>query len=160
LALHDVGPVYARGNDFHQDFALARRGYRRARCNQDFRPARLANGDARHRFRQMVFRHEYPLFQIPLEVRVGRITPPSAGVTTGKGAAKNPLCRSAPMPAVDDDDRPKKKISHEIGQDLTLLSAAELTERIALLKAEIARLEADMARKAAVKSAADTFFKR
>lgn len=64
------------------------------------------------------------------------------------------------MPAVDDDDRPKKKISHEIGQDLTLLSAAELTERIALLKAEIVRLEADMARKAAVKSAADTFFKR
>jgi uncharacterized small protein (DUF1192 family) len=64
------------------------------------------------------------------------------------------------MPAVDDDDRPKKKITHEIGQDLTLLSAAELTERIALLKAEIARLEADMTRKAAVKSAADTFFKR
>ena len=63
------------------------------------------------------------------------------------------------MPAVDDDDRPKKKVTHEIGQDLTLLSAAELTERIALLKAEIARLEADMARKAAVKSAADTFFK-
>src|SRR6516164_737634 len=96
LALHDVGPVYARGNDFHEDFALARRGYRRARCNQDFRPARLANGYARHRFRQMVFRHEYPLFQIPLEVRAGRITPPAAGVTTGKGAAKNPLCRSAP----------------------------------------------------------------
>ena len=52
------------------------------------------------------------------------------------------------MPAVDDDDRPKKKIAHEIGQDLTLLSAAELTERIALLKDEIARLEADMAQKA------------
>jgi len=64
------------------------------------------------------------------------------------------------MPAVDDDDRPKKKIAHEIGQDLTLLSAAELTERIALLKAEINRLEADMGRKQAVKSAADTFFKR
>ena len=25
------------------------------------------------------------------------------------------------MPAIDDDDRPKKKIVHEIGQDLTLL---------------------------------------
>ena len=35
------------------------------------------------------------------------------------------------MPAVDEDDRPKKKIVHEIGQDLTLLSATELTERIA-----------------------------
>ena len=64
------------------------------------------------------------------------------------------------MPAVDDDDRPKKKIVHEIGQDLTLLSAAELTERIAILSGEIARLEADMARKRAMKSAADTFFKK
>jgi len=64
------------------------------------------------------------------------------------------------MPAIDEDDRPKKKIVHEIGQDLTLLSATELTERIALLKEEITRLEADMARKRAVKSAADTFFKR
>ena len=64
------------------------------------------------------------------------------------------------MPAVDDDDRPKKKITHEIGQDLTLLSAAELTERIGLLKDEIARLEADMARKRAVKSAADSIFKK
>ena len=26
------------------------------------------------------------------------------------------------MPAIDDDDRPKKKIVHEIGQDLALLS--------------------------------------
>ena len=64
------------------------------------------------------------------------------------------------MPAVDEDDRPKKKIVHEIGQDLTLLSATELNERIALLKEEIARLEADMTRKGAVKSAADSFFKK
>ena len=64
------------------------------------------------------------------------------------------------MPAVDDDDRPKKKVVHEIGQDLTLLSAGELTEQITLLKEEIARLEADMARKRAMKSAADTFFKK
>jgi len=64
------------------------------------------------------------------------------------------------MPAVDDDDRPKKKIVHEVGQDLTLLSAVELTERITLLKEEIARLESDMAQKRAVKSAADTFFKK
>jgi uncharacterized small protein (DUF1192 family) len=64
------------------------------------------------------------------------------------------------MPLVDEDDRPKKKIVHEIGQDLTLLSATELGERIALLREEIARLEADMTRKRAVKSAADTFFKK
>jgi uncharacterized small protein (DUF1192 family) len=64
------------------------------------------------------------------------------------------------MPVVDDDDKPKKKIAHEIGQELTLLSAGELTHRIALLKEEIARLEADMAKKNAVKSAADMFFKK
>ena len=64
------------------------------------------------------------------------------------------------MPAVDDDDQPKKKLVHEIGQDLTLLSAGELSQRIVLLKAEIARLEADMVRKQATKSAADSFFKK
>jgi uncharacterized small protein (DUF1192 family) len=64
------------------------------------------------------------------------------------------------VPAVDDEDRPKKKIVHEIGQDLTLLSAAELTDRVGILKDEIARLEADMARKRAMKSAADSFFKK
>ena len=46
-----------------------------------------------------------------------------------------------------DDDRPKKKLSHEIGQELALLSIEELTERIALLKDEIARLEAAIAAK-------------
>ena len=64
------------------------------------------------------------------------------------------------MPAMDDEDRPKKKIVHELGQDLTLLSVGELTERVALLKEEIARLEANMATKQASKSAADLFFKK
>ena len=46
-------------------------------------------------------------------------------------------------PAIpDDEDRPKKKIVHEIGQELALLSVKELQERIALLKDEIARLDA------------------
>jgi uncharacterized small protein (DUF1192 family) len=64
------------------------------------------------------------------------------------------------MPAIDDDDRPKKKVTHEIGQDLTLLSVAELQERIGLMREEIARLEADIGRKQATRSAADTFFKK
>jgi len=64
------------------------------------------------------------------------------------------------MPAFDDDDRPKKKIAHEIGQDLTLLSVAELNERIALLREEIARLEADIVKKQSSRSAADQFFKK
>jgi uncharacterized small protein (DUF1192 family) len=60
----------------------------------------------------------------------------------------------------EDDDRPKKKIAHEIGADLSMISAGELRERIQLLQDEIARLEADIAKKEASKSAADTFFKR
>ena len=64
------------------------------------------------------------------------------------------------MPAIDDDDRPKKKVAHEIGQDLTLLSVTELQERIGLMQAEIARLEADIASKQSTRSAADLFFKK
>ena len=64
------------------------------------------------------------------------------------------------MPTADDDDRPKKKLAHEIGQDLGLLSVEELGERVQLLRDEIARLEADMAQKRAKRSAADQFFKR
>jgi uncharacterized small protein (DUF1192 family) len=60
----------------------------------------------------------------------------------------------------DDDDRPKKKISHEIGQELALLSVTELQDRIALLKQEIARLEAAVAGKQVSRNVADTFFKR
>ena len=64
------------------------------------------------------------------------------------------------MAPIDEDDRPKKKIVHEIGQDLTLLSVQELDERVALLNEEIVRLEADKVKKQAQRSAADQFFKR
>ena len=64
------------------------------------------------------------------------------------------------MAGFDEDDKPKKKVSHEIGQDLTLLSVDELTARVQLLHDEIQRLEADMAGKRASRSAADQFFKR
>jgi uncharacterized small protein (DUF1192 family) len=64
------------------------------------------------------------------------------------------------MPAIDPDDLPKKKVTHEMGQDLALLSVSELNERIGLLRNEIARLEAEMARKRASQTAADSFFKK
>ena len=64
------------------------------------------------------------------------------------------------MPAIDDDDRPKKKVTHDIGQDLALLSVEELDARVTLLREEIARLEADMVKKRATRAAADQFFKR
>ena len=60
------------------------------------------------------------------------------------------------MAAIDDDDRPKKKITHEIGQDLTLLSVMELNARIGLLREEITRLETDVQKKQVSRSAALT----
>jgi uncharacterized small protein (DUF1192 family) len=62
--------------------------------------------------------------------------------------------------AAFDEDVPKKKAVHEIGQDLALLSVEELAARIAALQEEIARLEAERVRKQASRSAADQFFKR
>jgi len=64
------------------------------------------------------------------------------------------------MPAIDPDELPKKKISHEMGQDLSLLSVAELSDRIGLLQDEIARLEAEMSKKRSSQKAADAFFKK
>ena len=64
------------------------------------------------------------------------------------------------MAAIDEDDRPKKKVVHEIGQELALLSVSELAERIVVLKEEIARLETNIASKQSVKSSADQFFKK
>ncbi len=64
------------------------------------------------------------------------------------------------MPAFDEEDRPKKKLVHEIGQELSLISVAELNERIALLREEILRLESDIAKKQSQRAAADQFFKK
>ena len=64
------------------------------------------------------------------------------------------------MPANDDEDRPKKKIVHEIGQELELLSIRELEERIALLNGEIGRLQAAIASKQGSRNVADQFFKK
>jgi uncharacterized small protein (DUF1192 family) len=63
------------------------------------------------------------------------------------------------MPASDDDDRPKKKFTHEIGQDLALLSVGELRDRVTILQDEIARLQQAIAKKQASRSVADQFFK-
>ncbi len=64
------------------------------------------------------------------------------------------------MAVFDEDDRPKTKIAHEIGQDLSLLSVDEIAARIGLLQEEIKRLEADRAQKHAKRAAAYQFFKR
>jgi uncharacterized small protein (DUF1192 family) len=59
-----------------------------------------------------------------------------------------------------DDEAPRKKRVHEVGQDLSLLSVDELSERIAQLKEEIRRLEAECAAKDKTRSAADALFRK
>ena len=61
--------------------------------------------------------------------------------------------------ANEDDDRPRKAGSHEIGQDLAMLSVEGLTGRIALSRSEIERIEQALAKKRASRDAAASIFK-
>ena len=58
-----------------------------------------------------------------------------------------------------DDNEPRPRIEHIIGQDLSDVSIPELKTRITLLHAEIARLTADIEAKSALKTAAENIFK-
>jgi uncharacterized small protein (DUF1192 family) len=58
-----------------------------------------------------------------------------------------------------DDDRPQKKPTHEIGVDLSMMSVDELKARIEILKTEIVRIEAEAARKASGRLAAENLFR-
>lgn len=62
--------------------------------------------------------------------------------------------------AVFEDEAKKPRRVHEIGQDLSLLSVAELDERIEQLKAEIARLETERSAKGVTRLAAEALFRR
>jgi uncharacterized small protein (DUF1192 family) len=67
------------------------------------------------------------------------------------------------MAAFDDDPvfapKPKAPVAHEIGQNIDDLSAPELTERIALLRSEIDRLEKAIEARQATRAAAASVFK-
>ncbi|MFI0842426.1 DUF1192 domain-containing protein [Mesorhizobium sp. IMUNJ 23232] len=59
------------------------------------------------------------------------------------------------------DDEPRKPASaHVVGQDISLVSVDELSERIGLLKAEIERLEEERAKRGQTKSAAEALFRK
>jgi uncharacterized small protein (DUF1192 family) len=62
--------------------------------------------------------------------------------------------------AIFDDEAPKKKLAHEIGEDLSKLSLDELAARVELLKAEITRLEEAAAAKRASADVAASFFRK
>jgi uncharacterized small protein (DUF1192 family) len=59
-----------------------------------------------------------------------------------------------------DEDKPVKKPSHEIGGDISLLSVDELRSRIAILQAEIARLDAEITAKSSSRNVAENLFKK
>ncbi|MFN3508305.1 MAG: DUF1192 domain-containing protein [Allorhizobium sp.] len=57
------------------------------------------------------------------------------------------------------DEEPRKRSTgHEIGCDLSAISADELQHRITLLEAEITRLRSEIERKNAGRKAADSLF--
>ena len=60
---------------------------------------------------------------------------------------------------MDLDDLPKKKPEPVIGENLDLMSVAELEHRVTVLESEIARVKAAITRKQASKNAADAFFR-
>ena len=60
---------------------------------------------------------------------------------------------------MDPEDLPKKKPDMVIGENLDLMSVAELEQRIQALESEIARVTAVLATKQASRNAADAFFR-
>lgn len=62
--------------------------------------------------------------------------------------------------AVFDEEPARKRRPHEVGQDLSALSVDDLQQRIVELRGEIARVEADMKAKSAIKNAADALFRK
>jgi len=62
--------------------------------------------------------------------------------------------------ALFDEEPGRPKRTHEIGQDLSLLSVDELSERIDQLQAEIGRLEGELRAKGSTRQAAEALFRR
>lgn len=62
--------------------------------------------------------------------------------------------------AIFDEDAPKKKPVHELGEDLSKLSLDELADRVDMLKREIVRIEEAAAAKRVSADVAASFFKR
>ena len=59
----------------------------------------------------------------------------------------------------DDEDRPIKKKSHEVGMPIDTMSVDELEERIGMLEAEIGRLREAIDARRKTKDAANSVFK-
>jgi uncharacterized small protein (DUF1192 family) len=57
-----------------------------------------------------------------------------------------------------EEESRKPKVDHQLGCDLTAISADELRYRITLLETEIGRIKAEVERKQASRQAADSLF--
>lgn len=62
--------------------------------------------------------------------------------------------------AIFEDEPRKAPAGHVVGQDVSLLSVADLTQRIEMLNAEVKRLEGERQKRGATKSAAEALFRR
>lgn len=63
------------------------------------------------------------------------------------------------MASFEEEPRARPR-PHEIGQDLSTLSVADLNERIVVLKGEIARIETELRSKDTTRGAAEALFRR
>jgi uncharacterized small protein (DUF1192 family) len=59
---------------------------------------------------------------------------------------------------ISEEEPRKPKVDHQLGCDLTAISADELRYRITLLETEIGRIKAEIDRKEASRKAADSLF--
>jgi uncharacterized small protein (DUF1192 family) len=80
------------------------------------------------------------------------------GCRTGSGNDKMRLGNGWRR-AMDLDELPKKKPDIVVGENLDLLSVADLEHRVMALESEILRVKAAIAQKQASKTAADAFFR-
>ncbi len=62
------------------------------------------------------------------------------------------------MPFIEDEP-PRKKPAHTVGDDLSRLSEDELAQRVAILRDEIVRIEAALGAKRASRTAAASIFR-
>ena len=60
---------------------------------------------------------------------------------------------------MNSEDLPKPKHEHVLGENLEAISLDELNLRVAVLQREILRIQEEIVRKQASRSAADAFFK-
>jgi len=80
---------------------------------------------------------------------------PSTRVRSGDAG----MARETTMPFIEEEPQRKKPAAHTVGDDLSRLSEDELAERIAILREEVARIEATLGAKKASRTAAASFFR-